>query len=197
MALAAALVLAGCSGAADGAPAPTGSSPATIVDPGAGPSGGSGSDPGSGGGGIGGGGIGGGTPGDPGSGVGSGPVNPGPVEPGPGTPTIVRPVPGRANPRPVVPIRFEASIDGRHVLVKVSWYGGIEPCSVLDSVRVERTGSDISVTPIEGSSAAGQVACIDIALLKATIVDLGELEPGTYRISSPGSAAQPAVITID
>jgi len=140
---------------------------------------------------------GGGVPGDPGSGVGTGPIGPAPVDPGLGEPTIVRPLPGRANPHPVSPIRFETSIDGRHVLVRISWYGGVEPCSVLDSVRIERTANDIALTPIEGSSAGDNVACIDIALLKATIVDLGELEPGTYRISSPGSDAPPAVFTID
>jgi hypothetical protein len=186
LALFAGLVLGACSGSvsapdpsAPGSPAPVASGPADGS--------GGGADPGGGGG----------VPGDPGSGVGIAPVGPQPVNPGPGEPTVVRPVPGRADPHPVVPIRFETSIDGRHVLVRVSWYGGVEPCSVLDSVKVERTGGDITVTPIEGSSAAGQnVACIDIALLKATIVDLGELEPGTYRITSPGSDAQPAVFTI-
>ncbi len=152
-----------------------------------------GTDPGGGAGGSSGGRV----PGDPGSGVGTTPIDPLPVDPGPGAPLIVRPAPGRANPHPVVPIRIETSIDGRHILVKLSWYGGVEPCSVLDSVRIERTANDIALTPIEGSSAeAGAVACIDIAVFKATIVDLGELDPGTYRISSPGSNATPAVFTL-
>jgi hypothetical protein len=72
----------------------------------------------------------------------------------------------------------------------------VEPCSVLDSVRVERSGTDIALTPVEGSSDPNAI-CIEVALLKATIVDLGDLEPGTYRISSPGSDAPPVVITID
>jgi hypothetical protein len=38
--------------------------------------------------------------------------------------------------------------------------------------------------------------CIEIAKLKATIVDLGELAPGQYTISSPGGEAQPVVVTI-
>jgi hypothetical protein len=124
------------------------------------------------------------------------PLNPLPIDPGAGQPMLVRLQPGRANPHPVVPIAVQASVDGRHVLVKLTWYGGVEPCSVLDSVRVERSGTDIALTPVEGSSDPNAI-CIEIALLKATIVDLGELEPGTYRILSPGSDAPPVEITID
>jgi hypothetical protein len=72
----------------------------------------------------------------------------------------------------------------------------VEPCHALDSVRIERTGMEIAVTPIEGSNDPNAI-CIEIAVLKATIVDLGDLEPGTWRISSPGSEAPPVVITID
>lgn len=191
-AVAAAIGLAACSAAAN--PSPPGSAdptgaipsiapPAGSNEPGAGPGGGGASG-------------GGGTPGDPGSGVGvEPPGNPGPVGPGAGQPVLVRPLPGRANPHPVAPIALQASVDGRHVLVKISWYGGVAPCSVLDSVKVERSGTDIALTPIEGSSEPTG-ACIDLALLKATIVDLGELDPGTWRISSPGSEAPPIVITI-
>ncbi len=139
--------------------------------------------------------TGGGSAGGPGSGVGVGLVNPAPVDPAAGQPTLVRPVPGRLNPHPVVPIALQASIDGRHVLVKVSWYSGVAPCSVLDSVKVERSGMDIAITLIEGADDMS-VACIDIAVLKATVVDLGDLEPGTNTIASPGSEAPPVVVTI-
>ena len=139
--------------------------------------------------------AGGGSAGDPGTGAGTDPSQgPFPVDPG-GQAQIVQPVPGRANPHPVAPIKLEASVDGRHVLVKVTWYGGVEPCSVLDSVKVSRSGNDIAITPFEGASNVN-VACIDIALLKATIVDLGEPDPGTWRISSPGSDAPPIEVTI-
>lgn len=137
-----------------------------------------------------------GSAGDPGSGVGVLPVDPTPVDPNAGEPQLVRAVPGRANPHPAAPIKLEASVDGRHVLVKITWYGGVEPCSALDSVTVERSGMDIAVTPIEGANDPDAM-CIEIAVLKATIVDLGDLEPGTWRISSPGSEAPPVVITID
>jgi hypothetical protein len=139
---------------------------------------------------------GGGSSGDPGSGVvGNPPIDPTPVDPGAGQPALVIPRPGQANIHPVAPTVLQASVDGRRVLVKVTWYGGVEPCSILDSVKVERSGNDIAITPFEGSGDVDAM-CIEIAVLKATIVDLGELEPGAYRISSPGSEAPPIEITV-
>ena len=140
-------------------------------------------------------GAGGGSAGDPGSGVGVAPADPVPLDPLAGQPKLVQPLPGRLNPHPAVPTAIQASVDGRHVLVKVSWYGGVEPCSVLDSVTVVRSGNDIQVTPVEGAS-DGNAMCIELAVLKATIVDLGDLASGTWRISSPGSEVAPVVLTI-
>lgn len=185
LAFAAAIALTACAGAAAPSAVPSVvPSPASLpstpppdsVDPGAG--GGDGS------------------AGNPGTGVGVLPVDPNPVDPNAGQPKLVQAVPGRANPHPVAPIKLEASVDGRHVLVKVTWYGGVDPCSVLDSVKVDWRGMNISVTPIEGSSDPNAM-CIEIAVLKATIVDLGDLEPGSWRISSPEGEAAPVVITID
>ena len=189
LAAAAAIGLSACAGAAAPSSAPPAASPSPspsmpidggVSDPGA-------SDPGGGGDG---------SVGNPGTGIGVVPVDPAPVDPNLADAKLVQPVPGRLNPRSVTPIALRASVDGRHVLVKLTWYGGVDPCSVLDSVRIGRSGMDISLTPAEGSSDPNAI-CIEIAVLKATIVDLGELEPGTWRIASPGSDAPPVVITID
>lgn len=137
---------------------------------------------------------GGGASGDPGSGVG-GPVDPAPVDPGTGQAALVIPKPGQLNPRPLPAAKLEATVDGRRVLVKATWWSGVEPCNVLDSVRVERSGTDIAITLIEGTSDPG-AACIELAQEKATIVDLGELEPGTYTITSPGGEAPPVTVTV-
>ncbi|MEA2546396.1 MAG: hypothetical protein QOI09_1669 [Chloroflexota bacterium] len=174
---AAAVALAACSGAAPSSSTPptVGPTPTPIatIDPGGGVVGGGG-DVGSGGGVV---------------------VGPTPVDPGAGQPAIVIPKPGQKNPHPVRPMTIQASVDGRHVLVKVSWYSGVEPCNVLDSVNVVRSGTDIAISLMEGSSDLA-VACIEIAQLKATIVDLGDLLPGTYTISAPNSEAPPVQITI-
>jgi len=137
---------------------------------------------------------GGGSSGDPGTGIG-GPVDPAPVDPGAGQGKLVIPKPGQLDVRPLPAAKLEVSVDGRRVLVKATWWSGIEPCNVLDSVKVERSGTDIEITLIEGTGDPNAI-CIEIAEQKATIVDLGELEPGTYRISSPGGDATPVVIVI-
>ena len=143
-----------------------------------------------------GGGTGNGTGGDPGSGIGIDlPIRQPPMDPGAGQAALVVPRPGQRDLRAVSPMTLQASVDGRRVLVKVTWYSGVEPCNVLDSVKVEQSGTDIAITPIEGTGDAN-AACIEIAVLKATIVDLGELKPGAYRIGSPGSAAPPIEITV-
>jgi hypothetical protein len=179
--VATAIALAACSGgpAASTSPAPSAApSGSPSVDPGA-------SDGGSR------------SAGDPGTGVGvNPPVDPTPVDPAAGQPALVRPLPGRRDPHPVAPTALQASVDGRHVLVKLTWYGGVEPCGVLDSVRVVRSGNDIALTPIEGSSDPNAM-CVEMAMLKATIVDLGDLEPGTYRISSAGGEVAPVEITVE
>jgi hypothetical protein len=123
------------------------------------------------------------------------PVDPTPVDPGAGQPALVVPEPGRQDPHPVAPTLLQASVDGRHVLVKTSWYGGVAPCSVLDSVHVEKGPGTIALTVIEGSSDQTAV-CPELAMLKATIVDLGELDPRPWTITAPGSDAAAIHLTI-
>ena len=122
-------------------------------------------------------------------------MDPNPVDPGAGQPAIVVAKPGQLNPHPVGATTLKASVDGRHVLVKFSWWSGVEPCNVLDSVKIERSGTEIAITLIEGASRL-DVACIEIAQLKATIVDLGDLEPGTWTIRASSGEARPIEVTI-
>lgn len=171
--LAAALMLSACSSSAAPSSAPSASSPpsAPAQDPG-----------------------GGGSSGDPGTGVG-GSVDPAPVDPGGGQAALVIARPGQLNLRPLSATLLEATVDGRRVLVKATWWSGVEPCNVLDSVKVDRSGFDIAITLIEGT-ADPNAMCIEIAMQKATIIDLGELEPGTYMITSPGGEARPVSVTV-
>jgi hypothetical protein len=178
--LAAALTLGACASSA--APAAT-SSPSATGSPSVSPAQPSPSDV-----------TGGGSSGDLGTGIG-GPVDPAPPDPGTGQATLVVARPGQLNPRRLPATVLEASVDGHRVLVKATWWSGVEPCYVLDSVKVDRSGFDIAITLIEGSSDLNAM-CIEIAMQKATIVDLGELEPGTYTISSPGGSAPPVTVTV-
>lgn len=188
VAIAILVVAAACNafGGADGAPSATPASSATGAT---GPSGVR-TDPTDG--------AGAGVAGNPGSGNASDrplPIGPTPIDPGAGQPALVVPQPGRQNPHPVAPTLLQASVDGRHVLVKISWYSGVAPCSVLDSVHVDTGQETIALTVIEGSSDQTAV-CPDLAMLKATIVDLGELDPGPWTITAPGSDAAPIQLTI-
>lgn len=168
----ASLGFAGCAGGA-AASAPPSSAPSATPAP---------SDPG------------GGSSGDPGTGSGA-PGDPGVVDPGLGEPKLVVARPGQQDPRPVGATRLESSLEGRRVLVKVTWYSGVEPCHVLDSVDVDRGGNEFVLTLVEGTSDPNAM-CIEIAELKATIVDLGELEPGEYTIRASAGEAPPITVTV-
>lgn len=107
---------------------------------------------------------------------------------GDGEPTNVQPVPGTQQTRDVPAQQLDVALDGRRVYVRLAWWSGVEPCNVLDSVALQQTGSDIQLTIREGTTDPDAI-CIELAMLKSTVVDLGELEPGTYTISAYGDAA--------
>lgn len=135
------------------------------------------------------------TPSDPDGSV-AGPTDPGPGGSGnDGGADIVIPRPGTINPHPVSVQKIEPSIDGRHVTVKLTWTSGVAPCYVLDSVVISRDANDIALTVVEGAGEQGAI-CIEIAQEKATIVDLGDLEPGDYTISATDSDIPPVTITV-
>jgi hypothetical protein len=112
---------------------------------------------------------------------------------GPGAPRLVVPKPGQLEPRPIGAESLTARVDGRRVLVTVTWTSGIEPCNVLDHVEVGRTGQAFAVTLFEGHGPGDQV-CIMIAEQHRTEVQLSadDLTPGTYTISD-GTATAPAI----
>jgi hypothetical protein len=139
--------------------------------------------------------TGGGSGGDPGTGVGSS-GDPGVIDPGEPEPTLVTSRAGLTGVHPVAATRLDTALNGRDLAVRVAWWSGVEPCSVLAGVDVARDGDTFTLTVREGSAAPPDTACIEIAQYKATIVDLGELEPGTYTITAFGDAA-PVTVTID
>jgi hypothetical protein len=113
----------------------------------------------------------------------------------PGNPKLVVPRPGQLNPHPVGIERLSVKANGRHVVVNAEWWSGVEPCTVLDSTAVTVEESTITISVREGTG-KGEVACIDIAVLKVTVIDLGELEPGTYKIVADQGTADSVSITI-
>lgn len=94
---------------------------------------------------------------------------------------VVVPRPGQLDVHPVSAETLRATVDGRSVEVAVDWWTGVEPCTILDTIVVERGDGDFAITLHEGRG-PGEMACIAIAELHRTFIDLGELEPGTYTI---------------
>lgn len=139
------------------------------------------------------GGVGGGSGGNSGGGAvggGGGIVDPGPgVDPILGQATFVVPAAGLINQHPVNVQRVRAATDDQGVTAELRWWSGVAPCNALDSVQVDKdeAARTIKLTVIEGSG-PGDMACIDIAQLKATVVDLGKLAAGTWTISAGGDA---------
>lgn len=124
----------------------------------------------------------------------SAPRPPAATTPGEPLGTLVSPQPGALDPHPVPARRLSATVEGARVIVRLDWVSGVAPCSALSGVGVSRTGDTFVLTIREGSSEMG-VACIDIAMYKATLVDLGSLAAGSYTIrAEPGDAAPISVV---
>lgn len=167
-ALLAVLVLAGCGAAAGPAPTPAPTpKPTPTAVPGAGGTGSSGN-----------------------TGSGGGVVDPGPGgDPILGKANFVTPMAGLINQHPVSVQLVRAAADSNGATAELRWWSGVAPCNALDSVQVEKdeAARTIELTVIEGSG-PGAMACIDLAELKATVVDLGLLAAGTWTISAAGDA---------
>lgn len=120
--------------------------------------------------------------------------------PAPGTSdpqgTLIFPKPGVQDPRPVpVQAMRRQPAAGDHLVIRVDWTSGIEPCTVFSGVAVAERGSTFTLTVMEGSQGQA-VACPDIAQLKATLVDLGALPAGTYTIAAVPGYAPPLTIAL-
>jgi len=180
----AAFVLAACGGAA--APDPT-APPAPGATPRPTPTAVPG-DPGNGG-------SGGGSGGNPGGGIIPVPIDPN-LDPMLGNATYVTPGTNLVDPRPVnVQLVRAFRADDGTVTADLRWWSGVAPCSQLDHVDVVRDdgANTIRFTVVEGSG-RGDIACDEMAQLKATTVDLGVLASGTWKLSADGDAP---TITLD
>jgi hypothetical protein len=85
----------------------------------------------------------------------------------------VTPTPGMAGVRARGWDSADVSADGMQVTI--GFVSGIEPCAVLDRVAVDYGSKAVTVTLFEGHDpGAGDVACIDIGVVKSVTVDLTE-----------------------
>jgi hypothetical protein len=87
------------------------------------------------------------------------------------TPSPTKPKGHTINPHKVRWEKATPSRDGRKL--KIVWWSGVEPCNVLDRVKVRETSKSVTVTLYEGHArGARDVACIEIAIQKVTTVKL-------------------------
>jgi hypothetical protein len=105
----------------------------------------------------------------------------------------VEPDPAAQLPHDASATRLIPALNGRRLAVKVEWWSGVAPCTVLAGVAVARDGTTITLTVKDGIGDRDAM-CIEIAELHSTIVDLGELEPGRYTIRARGEAEPIEVI---
>lgn len=92
-----------------------------------------------------------------------------------GTPTKgpepVKPTGDAINTRKIPWTAAKAVDRGRKV--RITWWSGVAPCTVLDRVRVKETGTKVTITLYEGTAPnAKDVSCIAIAIEKTTVVKL-------------------------
>ena len=121
---------------------------------------------------------------NPNTGAPAGKARPGTTD----TAEVVKPRPGMDNTHTVTIDKTEVRGDKT---IRVYFYGGVEPCSVLDSVQVDETKTTITITLRSGSDPAQPDAmCIQIAKYKAVDVTLDE--PVGDRKIVDGSAEEPA-----
>jgi hypothetical protein len=106
---------------------------------------------------------------------------------------IIVPKPGQAIDVQAIPAEtLTASLDGRRLTVAATWWSGVEPCSILDSVVVDAEEGGFAITLFEGRG-PGDVACIAIAEQHRTFIEFpADLVPGTYTIRDATGGA-PAI----
>jgi hypothetical protein len=109
---------------------------------------------------------------------------------------IVVPKPGQLDVHPVAAESLGTTVDGRRVVLTITWTSGVEPCYVLDSIVVQRGDHSFAITLREGHG-PGDAVCIEIAESKRAMIDLGELDPGTWTITDTQGGASPITVTID
>ena len=108
---------------------------------------------------------------------------------------VVTPKPGQLGVHPIPAESFSADVHGRKVELEIGYSIGVEPCYILDSIDVTRHDHTFTITLRQGHG-PGNAVCIQIAELVRSFVDLGELAPGTYKITDSQKGAPPISVTV-
>ncbi len=126
------------------------------------------------------------------------PIDPSDPSPDPGVgdgAKIVVPKPGQLDVHDVSMDSLAARVDGSTIVVTPTWFSGVEPCSILDTVIVAKGQNSFTITLREGRGPE-EVACIAIAELHKTEVAIPDVAPGTYQITDGTGGAAPIEVTV-
>jgi hypothetical protein len=117
------------------------------------------------------------------------------IEPPVGAKPVV-PKPGQAiDVHPVSAESLSARVDGSTIHVKATWWSGVEPCTILDSIVVDKGDGTYTVTLREGSSPQ-EIACIAIAEQHVTEFEIPDVPAGSWKILDAGGVAPPVEVTV-
>jgi hypothetical protein len=99
---------------------------------------------------------------------------------------LVTPAPGTIKPRAIAWQRAKPGADGRSV--RIFFTSGVEPCNVLDHVKVNYLAERIMVTLYEGSGPGALTqGCVALAVFKAVDVRLDQpIGKRTFGDGAPG-----------
>jgi ABC-type transport system substrate-binding protein len=106
------------------------------------------------------------------------------------------PQPGLAvDVHPIAAEQLAARVDGNRIIVTAVWTSGVEPCTILDSIVVDKGEGTYTVTLNEGSNPQ-EIACIAIAEQHITEFEIPNVAPGTWTIVDSGGMATPVEVTV-
>jgi hypothetical protein len=108
---------------------------------------------------------------------------------------VVVPKPGQLDVHDVSADSLTARVDGSTIVVTASWFSGVEPCNILDTVIVAKGQGSYAITLREGHGPE-DVACIAIAELHKTEVAIPDVARGTYQITDGTGGAAPIEVTV-
>lgn len=114
------------------------------------------------------------------------PIGAKPIVPKPGQAINVHPVPAES---------LRARVDGSSIHVTAVWTSGVEPCTILDSIVVDKGDGTYTVTLREGNSPQ-EIACIAIAEQHVTEFEIPDVAAGTWQIVDSGGVATPVEVTV-
>lgn len=108
---------------------------------------------------------------------------------------IVVPKPGQLDVHDIRADSLTARADGSTIIVTATWFSGVEPCNILDTVIVSKGQGSYAITLREGHGPQ-DVACIAIAELHKTEIAIPDVAPGTYQITDAAGGAAPVEVTV-